>query len=56
MFTGRDVWNWKVVSYDGKVLSYPAGHAKEGKPMNDLDGYASANALAFKVGGMAVRA
>lgn len=55
-FSGRDVWNWKVVSYDGKVLNYPAGHPKEGRPMNDLDGYESANALAFKVGGMAVRA
>lgn len=56
MFSGRDVWNWKVVSNTGEVLKYPLGHAKEGRPMNDLDGYESANALAYKVGGFAVRA
>jgi hypothetical protein len=58
-FLGRDVHNWKVVTAGGKVLPYPETHhekSKRGKPMNDLDGYRSANKLAREVGGYAVRA
>ena len=49
-FSGRDTYNWKVVGKDGKVLRYP-----NGKPMNDLDGFRSANELAREHGGTAVR-
>lgn len=55
VFSGRDNRNWKVVNYDGSVVKYPAGHEKAGKPMNDLDGFKSANKLAQKFGGAAVR-
>lgn len=58
MFNGRDVTNWKVVKPGGEVLRYPKGYAddkKVGKPMNDLDGFKSANKLAQKYGGFAVR-
>lgn len=50
VFSGRDVRNWKVVGKDGQVLRYP-----NGKPMNDLDGFRSANELAREHGGTAVR-
>ncbi|HJV99430.1 MAG TPA: hypothetical protein VJ617_10080 [Arthrobacter sp.] len=50
VFNGKDVRNWKVVGKDGQVLRYP-----NGKPMNDLDGYKSANELARANGGTAVR-
>ena len=59
VFSGRDVYTWKVVAPGGEVLKYPAGHPegrKVGKPMNDLDGFKSANELARKYGGFAVRA
>ena len=59
VFTGRDVYTWKVVTPGGAVLPYPAGYQdsrKVGKPMNDLDGFRSANELAQKYGGFAVRA
>lgn len=58
VFSGRDVHNWKVVAPGGEVLRYPKGYADEkkvGKPMNDLDGFKSANKLAQKYGGYAVR-
>ena len=55
IFTGRDSRNWKVVKPGGEVLKYPEGHEKAGKPMNDLDGFKSANKLAQKFGGFAVR-
>jgi len=58
IFTGRDVVNWKVVTSSGEVLKYPKGYQDEkkvGKPMNDLDGFKSANKLAQKYGGFAVR-
>ena len=58
IFTGRDVHNWKVVNAQGQVLNYPKGHSdgkKAGKPMNDLDGFKSANKLARENGGFAVR-
>lgn len=59
IFTGKDVANWKVVTPGGQVLKYPKGYEdknKVGKPMNDLDGFKSANKLAQKYGGFAVRA
>lgn len=49
-FSGRDIRSWKVVGKDGQVLRYP-----NGKPMNDLDGFRSANELARANGGTAVR-
>jgi hypothetical protein len=55
IFTGRDSRNWKVVKANGELLKYPAGHQKAGKPMNDLDGFKSANKLARENGGFAVR-
>jgi hypothetical protein len=55
IFTGRDSRNWKVVKATGEILKYPAGHDKAGKPMNDLDGFKSANKLAQKYGAFAVR-
>jgi len=58
IFTGRDIRNWKVVNAQGEVQKYPKGYSddkKVGKPMNDLDGFASANKLAQKYGGFAVR-
>jgi len=58
VFNGRDVTNWKVVAPGGEVLKYPEGHSegrKVGKPMNDLDGFKSANELAQQYGGFAVR-
>lgn len=58
IFTGRDVVNWKVVTPSGELLKYPKGYEdakKVGKPMNDLDGFKSANKLARKYGGFAVR-
>lgn len=58
IFTGRDVHNWKVVNASGVILKYPKGYSDEkkvGKPMNDLDGFKSANKLAQKYGGFAVR-
>jgi hypothetical protein len=58
-FTGRDSASWKVIANTGKVLSYPADYEdsrKRGKPMNDLDGFRSANQLARLYGGFAVRA
>lgn len=56
IFTGKDSRNWKVVTASGEILKYPAGHQKSGKPMNDLDGFKSANKLARENGGYAVRA
>jgi hypothetical protein len=50
VFNGKDVHSWKVVGPDGKVLKFP-----DGKPMNNLDGYKSANELARANGGTAVR-
>lgn len=50
VFSGRDIRSWKVVGKDGQVLRYP-----NGKPMNDLDGFRSANELAREHGGTAVR-
>lgn len=58
VFNGRDTANWKVVGKDGKVLRYPDGYRdnrKVGRPMNDLDGFKSANELAREHGGSAVR-
>jgi hypothetical protein len=58
VFTGRDVHNWKVVRADGGIVKYPRDFPddkKAGKPMNDLDGFKSANKLAQKYGGFAVR-
>ena len=58
IFTGRDSVNWKVVTSGGQVLKYPKGYEdakKVGKLMNDLDGFKSANKLAQKYGGFAVR-
>lgn len=55
VFTGRDSRNWKVVKANGEVIRYPKDHDKAGKPMNDLDGFKSANKLARKYGGFAVR-
>ena len=55
IFTGRDSRNWKVVKPGGEVIRYPKDHEKAGRPMNDLDGFKSANKLAQKYGGTAVR-
>jgi len=58
-FTGRDTFPWKVITNSGQVMRYPADYEesrKAGKPMNDLDGYRSANQLARLYGGYAVRA
>lgn len=58
-FTGRDIFPWKVIANTGKIMTYPNDHSdsrKRGKPMNDLDGYRSANQLARLYGGFAVRA
>ena len=55
IFTGRDSKNWKVVKPGGEVIRYPKDHEKAGRPMNDLDGFKSANKLAQKYGGPAVR-
>lgn len=58
VFSGKDVANWKVVKPSGEILKYPADYSedrKRGKPMNDLDGFKSANKLARKFGGFAVR-
>lgn len=58
VFNGKDVTAWKVVNPSGEILKYPADHSedrKRGKPMNDLDGFKSANKLARKLGGFAVR-
>jgi hypothetical protein len=58
VFSGRDVVNWKVVTSSGEILKYPKGYEdskKVGKLMNDLDGFKSANKLAQKYGGFAVR-
>lgn len=55
IFSGRDSRNWKVTNGRGEVLKYPKDHEKAGKPMNDLDGFKSANKLAQKYGGFAVR-
>lgn len=58
VFSGKDVANWKVVNPSGVILKYPADYSedrKRGKPMNDLDGFKSANKLARKFGGFAVR-
>lgn len=54
VFSGKDIRNWKVVGADGKVLKYPSGQ-RAGKPMNDLDGFKSANELAQEHGGRPVR-
>lgn len=57
-YSGRDVFNWKVVNNGGQVMKYPSDYpekSKAGKPMNDLDGYKSANKLAQTYGGFAVR-
>ena len=51
VFNGKDVRSWKVVGKDGKVLTHP----RTKKPMNDLDGFRSANELAQEHGGRAVR-
>ena len=51
VFNGKDVRSWKVVGKDGKVLKHP----RTKKPMNDLDGFRSANELAQEHGGRAVR-
>lgn len=58
-FNGHDTSPWKVVTNGGKVFTYPEKYpekSKRGKPMNDLDGFKSANKLAREVGGYAVRA
>ena len=49
-FTGKDVRNWKVVSFNGKTMK-----DGEGKPLNTFDGYKSAHDVAKRIGGVAVR-
>jgi hypothetical protein len=59
VFTGRDSVVWKVITNRGQVMTYPEDFEeprKVGKPMNDLDGYRTANQLARLYGGFAVRA
>lgn len=59
IFTGKDSSSWKVVTNAGKVLRYPADYPEDrkvGKPMIDLDGFKTANKLAQRYGGFAVRA
>lgn len=55
-YTSKDVHDWKVVSFGGKVLPYYTKN-KEGKDITVLtfDGFKSANAVAKKLGGVAVR-
>ena len=50
-FTGKDVTNWKAVNYSGKTF-----RDGDGKPLNTFDGYQSANKVAKRLGGTAVRA
>lgn len=54
-FTGADVRNWKVITYAGKILNYPASADKAGKPMVDLKGYGDAMRYAKALGAVAVR-
>jgi hypothetical protein len=49
-FTGKDVHNWKVVSFSGKTMK-----GNDGKPLNTFDGYKAASVVARAVGGVAVR-
>ena len=58
-FTYTDTRNWKVADYSGKPFTYSADHSvkeKRNKPMIDLDGYRTANMLAKRLGGVAIRA
>lgn len=59
VFSGRDIFYWKVINNRGQIMTYPAEHGESGKvgqPMKDLDGYRTANQLARLYGGFAVRA
>ena len=49
-FTFKDVRNWKVVTFAGKTMKNG-----DDKPLNTFDGYKSANEVAAKLGGVAVR-
>ena len=49
-FTFKDVRNWKVVTFAGKTMKNG-----DDKLLNSFDGYKSANAVAAKLGGVAVR-
>jgi hypothetical protein len=50
-FTGKDVHDWKVVTYGGAELIRDS----KGKPAR-FDGYKDASAAVRKVGGVAIRA
>lgn len=56
-FNYKDIYDWKVVDNRGKVMPYQTKD-KKGKAIivRSFDGFRSANAVARKLGGYAVRA
>lgn len=49
-YTKKDVHNWKVVDFKGNVFK-----DAKGNPLNTFDGFDSANKVARKLGGVAIR-